>query len=206
MGAFFTNFHIRGDSPERVAAVLKRRIRARAYVSEAKNGWVSAYDISCEEQNVDELQRLAKALSEELGAAVFAFLVHDSDVFYYWLYEHGALRDEYNSCPDYFSDDGVDDATWQRLAGNPQAIVSLAAPGATAEAIAKALQREKMDPASTLDDEARLQADPYIFAEQRLREFACLLGIDEYRASMGFHDVEQGRAAKRAEFLRVDRA
>ena len=33
-------------------------------------------------------------------------MVHDSDIACYWLYDGGKLLDEFNSCPDYFDDDG----------------------------------------------------------------------------------------------------
>lgn len=174
MGAFFTNYQVRSDSADDVARALKAIDKSvSAYISPTKNGWVTIYEKESDSQDDAVLQRLAMALSRGLSTAVFAFVVHDSDILMYWLYERGQLADEYNSAPDYFGD--ADEETRERYQGNPDALLPLCQPGTTREAIAKV-----MDPDSAGG-----------FAEETLGELATLLGIDPERAALGFNYFEE---------------
>src|SRR5262245_43711527 len=102
MGSFFTNFHVRSESQDKVRAALLPLVEARAYVSPPTNGWVTVYDEASDQQDESIIGKLAEGLSKKLHTAVVAFLVHDSDVAMYWLYRDGELADEFNSAPDYF--------------------------------------------------------------------------------------------------------
>src|SRR5262245_52734565 len=102
MGAFFTNLHARTVDATAFERALTTLGALPAYVSEPEGGWLSAYPELTESQDTDELDRLASALSQHLHCAVFAFLVHDSDIFRYVLFEDGKLRDVYDSAPGYF--------------------------------------------------------------------------------------------------------
>src|SRR5215469_2566751 len=102
MGAFFTNYQVRGKSASDVSKAIEPLVETRAYVSTAKGGWVTVYDEASDQQDDEILKRIASELSKKLGTAVFAFLVHDSDIAIYWLYENGVLIDEFNSAPDYY--------------------------------------------------------------------------------------------------------
>src|SRR5438874_2591578 len=104
MGAFFTNYQLRTEDSSAVANAVKPLASPRAYVSPPKNGWVTVYEEKSDEQDDAVLRKIAMALSRSLKTAVFAFLVHDSDVLMYWLYNNGQIVDEFNSAPDYFGE------------------------------------------------------------------------------------------------------
>lgn len=78
MGAFFTNYQVRGKSTAEVCKVLSPMIKDLAYVSPEKGGWVTVYDFASDLQNQQALNRIAAELSKKLKTAVFAFLVHDT--------------------------------------------------------------------------------------------------------------------------------
>jgi hypothetical protein len=208
MGAFFTNFQVRSESPELVADTIKRLAKNRAYVSSSKNGWVTVYEESADAQDLDRIQGLASKLSTRLGVPVFAFLVHDSDILLYWLYQGGELSDHYNSRPDYFAEPGekVDATVWKYLAGKPQLLKPFCVAGTTAAALKKLLHREPWTGADFTNETRLKKKHPYIFEEQRLRELACLLGMDENRVCLGFHDVAHGGAGNRKELRLVKKA
>lgn len=174
MGAFFTNYHVRTDSSSAVRQALLGLVRARAYVSPPKNGWITIYDEASDEQDSAILKRMAGGISKALGTAVLALLVHDSDIAAYWLYQNGTLVDEFDSNPDYYK--RVKDAERARLRGNPDALLPLCAPGTTLAQIDSILH----DPDG-----------PPIIAEQIFTELAPLLGIDEARITLGFTYFEE---------------
>src|SRR6188508_270909 len=111
MGSFFTNYQVRHENAGAVRdALVSIKRDVRAYISPAKNGWVTVYEEESDTQDDKVIRRIAMGLSRELSCGVFAFLVHDSDVLLYWLYRNGQIEDEFNSSPEYFGD-RVDDET-----------------------------------------------------------------------------------------------
>lgn len=168
MGAFFTNYQVRGSSTSDVVNALAELTKSRAYVSPEKNGWVTVYAEATEEQNQTILCRMAEELSKALKTDVFGFLVHDSDMTMYWLYRAGALADEFNSAPDYFGKK-VNDATRARLRGNPDALLPLCVAGTT---------RAQIEAVIHPSDGFQLMA------EQILTDLAELLGIDASRIAL----------------------
>src|SRR2546425_9700041 len=96
--------------------VLRNLINTRAYVSSPRGGWVSVYEERTSLQDDEEIVRLARELSSHLEKPVIGFLVHDSDVLRYWLFEAGQLRDQFDSLPDYFQP--ADEDARARLRGN----------------------------------------------------------------------------------------
>jgi len=172
VGAFFTNYQVRSDSMEDVIRVLNSSVRRRAYISPPKNGWVTVYDESSDDQDERELQRLAKTISKDLSTSAFAFLNHDSDVLLYFLYERGVLADEYNSNPDYFEE--ADQATRERCRGKAEVVLRHCIDGTTVQDIENILHR----------------ADEYTFAENILDDLAPRLDIDPLRLRFGFKYFE----------------
>jgi hypothetical protein len=164
MGAFFTNYQVRSESPPDAARALARLTAGPAVVSPASGGWVTVYDEPSDAQDLDLLRRTAMGLSRALSTAVFAFLVHDSDVLIYLLYESGGLADEFNSCPDYFGESD------EALGGDAPAVLRHCRTGTTVEQV-----QHLLDPDGGS-----------AFAEQTLEELAYLLGIDPSRATSGF--------------------
>lgn len=175
MGSFFTNLQIRNASSKAVCAALPKVTDARAYVSPAHNGWVTVYAEATEDQNDETLRTIAGGLSKTLKADVLAFLVHDSDIATYWLFRNGALTDEFNSAPDYFSD-SVDETIRARVRGNTDALMPLCAAGTTRDQLDAVLHPPDGHPT---------------FAEEIVTELAKLLGIDEARASLGFNYFDE---------------
>lgn len=174
MGAFFTNYQVRGKSTAEVCKALTPLVETHAYVSPEKNGWVTVYDEASDDQNDETLKHIATELSKKLQTSVFAFLVHDSDIAAYWLYQNGALIDEFNSAPDYFSQ--VGEKAKSRVRGKAEALLPLCVAGTSLSQV----------------DEVIHPADGFAaFAEEIFYDLAKLLGIDDERMSLGFKYFDQ---------------
>jgi hypothetical protein len=175
MGAFFTNYQVQSKSTSAVKDALSAVVKSRAYVSSEKGGWITVYEESSDDQNQDILQQIASHLSKTLNTVVFSFLVHDSDIAAYWLYQAGALADEFNSAPDYF-DETISEKDRARLRGNPDKLLPLCVPGTTRAQIEAVIHPNDAFP---------------LMAEEILADLAPLLGIDEERISLGFEYFEE---------------
>jgi ankyrin repeat protein len=171
MGSFFANYQVREVEAAKVIKKLQNLIKARAYVSSAKQGWISVYDESSDQQNEQELHRLAKALSYHCATDVLAFLVHDSDILIYLIYKQGRLEDEYNSRPDYWVK--VNSATKNRFKGKPETLLPYCKLGTSSKQIAEILNKK------------------YVFEDDKLIELAVLLDIDQNRICLDFATIEQ---------------
>lgn len=174
MGAFFTNYQVRGKSAAEVCKALAPLIENLAYVSPEKGGWVTVYDFASDSQDQQILRRIAAELSKALNAAVLAFLVHDSDIAAYWLYQNGVLEDEFNSAPDYFEE--VGEKAKSRVCGNVEKLLPLCVTGTS-----RAQVEEVVHPSDGFPT----------FAEQIFEDLSKLFGIDEARIALGFRYFEQ---------------
>lgn len=179
MGSSFTNIQIRNTTTSAVCKLIQSLSASRAYVSKPKNGWLTLYTEETEDRNQEKkLKKLAKAISKSLKTDVFAFLVYDSGIAMYWLYQCGSLIDAFDSCPDYF-DDEVGDQPCKRVGGKTELILPMCKPGTTHAQLEAVLHPEE---------------DP-TFAEDILVAFGKLLGLDEMRLTLGFeyfeHEGEQ---------------
>jgi hypothetical protein len=155
MGAFLGSIHVRTNDREVVRAALEklaRKKKACFLLAPSLRGWTSIYP--SEHGQDDSVSRsLAKALPYDL----IHVLVHDDDVFAYYVYRSGKLLDEYNSAPDYF--EPVSARKKARVAGRPELLAELLKdPGAVFE-----LRR--------ILDEHR------IFATETLERFAALFDL-----------------------------
>jgi hypothetical protein len=174
MGAFFTNYQVRGRSASDVSKAFAALAESYAYVSSEKNGWVTVYDEASDKQDEEILKHIAAELSKTLNAAVLAFLVHDSDIAAYWLFQNGDLTDEFNSAPDYFA--GADEKVKSRVRGNAEKLLPLCVAGTTHAQVEEVIHPRNGYPA---------------FAEQILHALSRLLGIDDARLTLGFQYFEQ---------------
>lgn len=103
MGSFITNLHIRGAEQQPVIEALKSLWIFPVYVGNTPgNAWISIYPEAVD-QNAKELSGIAGYLSGILHQPVIAFLVHDSDVLLYWLFDDGRTLDLYDSAPGQFA-------------------------------------------------------------------------------------------------------
>jgi len=100
MGAFYVNYTIKGADRKSIIKALSGRT---AFVSPERNGYTIVFDKESDSQNQKVIAKLAAQLSTSLHRTVLTVLNHDSDIFWYQLYENGTLTDQYNSTPDYWS-------------------------------------------------------------------------------------------------------
>jgi hypothetical protein len=123
----------------------------RFLVAPAIGGWVTIFP----EHNGQDAA-VSEALAAKLSSKTLIHcLVHDDDVFAYWLFESGRIVDAYNSCPDYFGDP------------NPPPR------GGNAEALRHLL----IDPTRVSECQGLLDADRFDFELERQDRFAALLGL-----------------------------
>jgi hypothetical protein len=103
MGSFITNLHVRGADHESIVAALQSLRATPAYLSAGRDdAWISVFPDGVD-QDAMALQKLGTELSRRLQQPVIAFLVHDSDIFVYLLFDKGEELDRYDSAPGYFS-------------------------------------------------------------------------------------------------------
>ena len=107
MGNFYVNHTVRAPQ-DRVVDFLKEEGRT-AFVSVATDGYTVVCDRECDQQNPLAITQLGQKLSSHLESPVLAVLNHDDDVLHYWLFEGGAVIEQYDSCPDYFDADEFDE-------------------------------------------------------------------------------------------------
>ena len=117
MGAFYGSVQVRSDDRSAVKTVAERVSRAlesRCLVGPAINGWIGVYP-SMNGQD----ERVGAAMAAEIEADVLQLIVHDDDVFAYWLYRRGERVDSFWSVPGYFGE--LNGADQEAMAGNVEA-------------------------------------------------------------------------------------
>lgn len=184
MGATFSSIQVRAGSQEAVIEGLNGLLKEPTYVSPSVGGWVGVYP-----EGAEATDTLAAALSRHLSTAVLDWSVYDSDVFQYWLYEHGELRDEFNSSPDYFEGqnaEGDEESEMEKIdpakvQGDPQALLPYCLPGTARAAVSEVLHpAEPAEP--SVDATAPLSGLP----EAGFQQIAKMLGttVDELKQSV----------------------
>jgi hypothetical protein len=177
MGLFCVNFHFRTNDDRALSLALNRRGVTRQRVVPGKNGWTALYEEQASEQDDRRIRELGKGLSGDVHAPAIAFLVHDSDIACYWLFEDGNLLDEYNSDPDYFRDDY--DGPKRPSGGRTDVLVRYCRPGTLEIDLARIL--------------AEKNVRATIFAEHLIERLAKALGIDPALAIADYrHAPEDG--------------
>jgi hypothetical protein len=91
-------------------------------VSEPRNGWIAVYDELCD-RDPAMLRRLARELSDRLGAVVVLLGVENGRVVRYVLLERGRVVDEYLSVPEYHGPLPPGDVV--AMGANPTAVARL---------------------------------------------------------------------------------
>lgn len=197
MPASFVNYQIRSDDQSAVVAAAAELVAGRAYVSPPKSGWISLYDENSELQDAHEIGRLGSELSARLATAVFAFLVDESTLFVYYLFENGDLADEYHSAPPPASD-AADVDHRHRLSGRPDILLQYCAPSTEQHDLELALMRGD----SLI--EGGFAASPN--AEERLHPLASAMRMDGERIMLGFADFDRRKASipQAGDFQKID--
>lgn len=102
----FGSIHVQTDdrgAVERAVRQFVPRLPGRSRgseVSEPRNGWVAVYDDVCD-RDPAMLRRLARELSDRMGAVVVAFGVEEETVVRFVVHERGRVVDEYASVPEH---------------------------------------------------------------------------------------------------------
>lgn len=132
-------------------------------VSQPRNGWVAVYDELCDREP-KLLSRVARELSDRMGAVTLAIGVEKGRAVRYLLYERGRMVDEYLSLPEYEGPlppgdvvalganptvvarlTGADPKEVRAVARTAQSSDDLRAPGELIAAIARAMRIEGAD-------------------------------------------------------------
>lgn len=121
-------------------------------VSDPRNGWIAVYDDVCD-RDPSMLRRLARELSERMGAVVLALGVEHEQVVRFVLFEAGRVVDEYLSVPDHYGPLPPGDAV--AMAANPRVVSRLtgADPAAVRAVARTAASSDELPPAQTLLEE-----------------------------------------------------
>lgn len=170
MGNFYTNYTLRGASPQAVATVLSGRT---AIVTPEHNGTVVVFDEESDSQDPDVITQLGAHLSSRLRCPVLAVLNHDDDVLFYQLFDGGSLADEYCSAPGYFSGD---DAS---ISGGDAQKLCSAFGASSAEAVSLILHPPE-------------DSDGYTFAFEQHKALVRALNISDYSIGAGFNYISEG--------------
>ncbi len=171
MGLFCVNMHFRTADHNALSTSLKRREIKQYRLLAPEGGWTTLYEERASQQDEDRVREVTSGLSKDLNVVAIAFLVHDSDIACYWLFENGRLIDEFNSCPDYFGgDDSESDAP---SGGQPDLLVKYCKPGIRSETLAEIL------------------GEDVVFAEGLIEKLADALGIEPSRALADYRDAAE---------------
>ena len=110
-------------------------------VAPPRGGWIAVYDDVCD-RDPSMLRRLAKELSERMGAVVLSLGVEHEEVVRFVLLEAGRVVDEYLSVPEHYGTLPPGDVI--ALAANPRVVARLT--GAD-PAVIRAVARTAASPA-----------------------------------------------------------
>jgi hypothetical protein len=102
----FGSVHIQTDDLDEVERAVRRYVprlpggSAGSVVTQPRNGWTSVYDELCDREP-EMLRRMARELSDRMGAVVLLLGVEESAVVRFVFLERGRVMDEYLSVPEY---------------------------------------------------------------------------------------------------------
>ncbi len=163
MGLFSVSMHVRTSDDLALPTAMSKRGISRCRCLPPRNGWATLYEELASEQDDTRIQSLTADLSKQFQAPAIAFMVHDSDIACYWLFENGRLLDQFNSCPDYF-DDSMDDEPSGPSGGQTEILLRFTRPDVQAAQLESILSTKNL------------------FAENLIEQLAETLGISPERA------------------------
>jgi hypothetical protein len=106
-GESFGSVHVQTDDLDGVVRAVRQFVPRMpggskgSIVSPPRNGWVTVYD-ELTDRNPEMLRRLAREISDRMGAVVLHLGVEEGQVVRFVLFERGRLLDEYLSVPEYY--------------------------------------------------------------------------------------------------------
>ena len=118
-------------------------------VAPPRNGWIAVYD-ELTDRNPEMLRRLARELSDRMGAVVLMLGVEEGQVVRFVLLDRGRTMDEYLSVPEYYGEVPPGDVI--SLAANPTVVARLtgADPGEVRRVILTGKSPAQLPPAHEL--------------------------------------------------------
>jgi len=154
-GASFGSIHVQSDDLPAVERAVRQFVprlpggSRGSVVAPPGNGWIAVYDELCDREPA-QLRRLARELSDRLGAVVVAAGVEEGAVARFVFFERGRILDEYLSVPEYHGP--VPPGIVVSLAVNPTVVSRLtgADPGAVRVAARQAHSVDDLPPAAEL--------------------------------------------------------
>lgn len=185
--ASFGSIHVQTDDLSAVEQAVRRFVprlpgsSRGSLVASPRHGWIAVYDDVCD-RSPEMLRRLARELSDRMGAVVLLLGVERDELLRMILFERGSIVDEYLSVPEFYGPLPPGDVVG--LAANPRVVNRLT--GADPEAVRRV--------ARTAPAPADLPP-----ARELLAELAAALGIEG--SSHGWAD-----APDLAGSVRVERA
>ena len=124
----FGSLHVQTDSVEEVVQAVRQYVprlpggSRGSVVAPPRNGWTAVYDELCDREP-RLLRRLARELSDRLGAVVLLLELEEAAVVRFVLFERGRVMDEYASLPEHSS--SLPPGEVVALAANPTVVARL---------------------------------------------------------------------------------
>ena len=154
-GRSFGSIHVQSDDLDGVVRAVRQFVPRMpgsskgSAVAQPRNGWVTVYD-ELTDRDPEMLRRLARELSDRMGAVVLLLGVELEQVVRFVLFERGRVMDEYLSVPQFHGELPPGDVI--SLAANPTVVARLtgADPAAVRTVIRTADRPEDLSPAPQL--------------------------------------------------------
>jgi ribosomal protein S18 acetylase RimI-like enzyme len=132
----FGSIHVQSDDLSAVEQAVRQFVprlpggSRGSLVTPPTNGWIAVYDDVCD-RNPEMLRRLAREISDRMGAVVLLLGVEREELLRMILFERGSIVDEYLSVPEFYGPLPPGDVVG--LAANPTVVSRLT--GADPEAV-----------------------------------------------------------------------
>jgi hypothetical protein len=154
-GPSFGSIHVQTDDVDAVVRGVRQFVPRMpgnsqgSVVSPPRNGWVTVYD-ELADREPEMLRRLARELSDRMGAVVLLLAVEEGEVVRFVLFERGRVMDEYLSVPEHHGKLPPGDVI--ALSANPTVVARLtgADPADVRRVIRTAKRLEDLAPAPEL--------------------------------------------------------
>jgi hypothetical protein len=179
MGLFYTNVILYKAKQQQIADFLNKQKRI-AYVSPTIGNFTVVYDKETEDQDTRVLEKLAGLLTKKFRCKALASLVHDSDIYMYWLFGDGKLIDTYNSLPGYFDSapaipipEGGDGSKLCTAFEKPNALLEV-------EHIFELVKQSNLG----------TETDKYLSGEDIHAELVRILGMPSFSSFTGYYTLE----------------
>jgi len=151
----FGSIHVQTDDVDAVVRAVRQFVPRMpgssqgSVVSQPRNGWVTVYD-ELTDREPEMLRRLARELSDRMGAVVLLLGVEEGQVVRFVLLERGRVMDEYLSVPEFHGELPPGDVI--ALQANPTVVARLtgAEPGEVRRVVRTAQRPDELPPAREL--------------------------------------------------------